>query len=80
MCLHCCCGRVCLSVAGLGREAGRAGGSLAGWLNDGVLGTVLLGLPAWQAAEWEQKNISGRALLLQIGPETVLRPAAGGVN
>lgn len=53
---------------------------LGGWLNAGVLGSVHWWLPGWQAVEWEQRNMSGRALALQIGSEMAPRPDAGRVN
>lgn len=53
---------------------------LGGWLNAGVLGSVQCWLPGWQGLEWEQKNMSGRALALQIGSEMAPRPFTGRVN
>lgn len=49
-------------------------------LNARILGSVHWWLPGWQALEWEQKNMSGRALVLQIGSETALSPFVGRVN
>lgn len=57
-----CCGLVC---PGIRRE---------GSLNAGILGSVHWGLPGWQELEWEQKNMSGSALALQIGSEMAPRP------
>lgn len=45
-----------------------------------ILGSVHWWLPGWQALEWEQKNMSRRALVLQIGSEMVLSPLVGRVN
>lgn len=47
---------------------------LGGWLNEGVLGSVQYRLSVWQGLEWEQKNMWGRALALQIGSEMAPRP------
>lgn len=63
-----CCGPVCPRI--------RRGG----WLNAGILGSVHWWLPGWQEREWEQKNMSGRALALQIGSEMAPRPFTGRVN
>lgn len=51
-----------------------------GWLNAGILGSVHWWLPGWQEVEWEQKNMSGGALALQIGSEMAPRPFTGRVN
>lgn len=63
-----CCGPVCPRI--------RQGGSL----NAGILGSVHRWLAGWQELEWEQKNMSGRALALQIGSEMAPRPFTGRVN
>lgn len=52
----------------------------AGRVNAGLLGSVHWWLPGWQEVEWEQKDMSGRALALQIGSEMAPRPFAGRVN
>lgn len=49
-------------------------------LNAGILGSVHWWLPGWQTLEWKQKNMSGRALALQIGSEMAPSPCARRVN
>lgn len=61
---------VATSVPGLGEQR----------LNTGILGSVQWRLPGWQEPEWEQRNMSGRALALQIGSEMAPRPFTGRVN
>lgn len=63
-----CCGHVCPRI------------SRGGLLNAGILGSVQWRLPGWQDLQWEQKNMSGRALALQIGSEMAPRPFTGRVN
>jgi len=68
-------GRACLCYSPVCPRI-RRGGSL----NVGILGSVHWWLPGWQEVEWEQKNMSGRALVLQIGSEMAPRPFTGRVN